>query len=234
METNIKNLIIIGISETAQRIYTFVERYKLYNVIGFAADKQYIKESSYCGKPVYAIEDLPNHMDVKNDYIFVATLWNHLNADRRHLYERMKEYELYNFASIISPLASIRGRIGENCWVCDYVVTQEDSQIGDNVFIMDCAIIGHKTSVHNHTFVTIKATICGACDIGEQTYIGANSLIFDGTKIGEKCLIGAGTCVKRNVPPYTRIKILTETSQEIKTYSDKEIEEKWCSTKNIR
>lgn len=115
MDTNIKNLIIIGISETAWRIYMFVERYKLYNVIGFAADKQYIKESSYCGKPVYAIEDLPNHIDVKNDYIFVAILWNHLNADRRRLYEKMKSYNLYKFATLISPLASVWG--GERMWV---------------------------------------------------------------------------------------------------------------------
>jgi len=104
-----KNLIIVGVSETAWRIFVFVEKYKLFNVIGFAADKQYIKEDTYCGKPVYAIEDLHNHMNVKEDFIFVAVLWNHLNADRRRLYERMKSFNLYKFASLVSPLASVWG-----------------------------------------------------------------------------------------------------------------------------
>ena len=229
-----KNLIIIGISETAWRAFVFVERYKLFNIIGFAADKQYIKEDTYYGKPVYAIEDLPNHMNVKEDYIFVAVLWNHLNADRRNLYERMKSYNIYKFASLVSPLASVFGIIGENCWIRDFVVIQEDVHIGNNVFIKDCVIIGHRTIVKDHCFCGIKSTVCGSCIIGEQTYVGANALIFDCTTIGDKCLIGAGTNIKRDVPAYTRVKVLTELSQETRTYAPDEIEGKWVSDKNVR
>ncbi len=39
------NLVIIGISDTADRIIRFVNRYCLFNVIGCAVDKLYIPEN---------------------------------------------------------------------------------------------------------------------------------------------------------------------------------------------
>lgn len=229
-----KNLVIVGIAETAWRVYQFVNRHNLFNVIGFAADKQYIKAPTYCGKPIFDIENLHNHINVHEDYIFVAIFWNHVNADRRGLYERMKSYNMYKFASLISPLASVRGSFGENCWINDFVVIQEAATIDDNVYVMDSALIGHKSTVHSHSFIAIKSTISGACSIGEQTFIGTSALIFDRTKIGDKCIVGGGTIVKRNVPSYTRVKVLTEQTHEIKTFSSEEIEEKLCCNKNVR
>lgn len=45
---------------------------------------------------------------------------------------------------------------------------------------------------------------------------------------------GGGVIIKRNIPPFTRVKILTEHSQEIKSYEESEIENKWISTLNAR
>ncbi len=39
-----KNLVIVGISDTADRIARFVERYSLYNIIGCTVNKEYIPE----------------------------------------------------------------------------------------------------------------------------------------------------------------------------------------------
>ena len=230
------NLVIIGISETAWRIFTFVKRYNLYKVVGFAADKQYIDQDNptYCGLPVYDIEELPNHIDVTRDYVFVAILWNHLNADRRRLYEKIKSKNIYKFASLVSPLASVWGTIGENCWVRDFVVIQEGAVIGNNVYIMDCALVAHNTFIQDHAFCAVGATICGSCVIGEQSYIGARATVFDGTMVGKKCLVGGGTIIKRNIPSFTRVKILTDSSQEQNLYDANEIENKWVSTRNVR
>lgn len=230
------NLVIIGISETAGRAFSFVQRHGLFNVIGFAADRQYVNpmNPTYCGLPVYALDELHKHIDVNNDYVFVAILWNHLNADRRRLFEKIYNQHIYKFASLVSPLASVRGQIRVNCWVSDFVAIQEDVTIGNNVYLMDSAIVGHLTQIQDHAFCSVGSTICGACVIGEQSYIGARATIFDGTHIGKKCLVGGGVIIKRNIPPFTRVKILTEHSQEIKSYEESEIENKWISTLNAR
>ena len=42
-----KNLIIIGTSTTAISIYDIVNTYKLFNIIGFAVDKEYKKSEFF-------------------------------------------------------------------------------------------------------------------------------------------------------------------------------------------
>lgn len=41
------NLVIIGISDTADRIIRYINRYHLFNVIGCAVDKAYLPENEY-------------------------------------------------------------------------------------------------------------------------------------------------------------------------------------------
>ena len=85
-----KNLIIIGISSTAEHVYHFVREYNLYNIVGFAVNEKYKKQDSFLGKPLYTIENLENIIDKRTDLLFVAMLWNRLNADRRQIYESLK------------------------------------------------------------------------------------------------------------------------------------------------
>lgn len=168
----LKNLVIFGISETAERVKLFVERYKLFNVIGFTVDGKYIKEQSYLGKPVWALEELDQHIDRNRGLLFVAILWDRLNRTRRDIYERLKAMG-YNFATIISPLASVRSKsVGGNCWFMDFVVAQEASTIGDNVFLADYAKIGHLTRLKNHCFISVGATVLGGKNWRTNLYWG--------------------------------------------------------------
>lgn len=233
-----KNLVIVGISDTADRICLFVERYKLFNIIGCTVNEEYMPESGYAtvggvNRKVFPLEKLEEYIDKDNDYLFVAILWNRLNADRRHMYERVKSMG-YKLANIVSPHARVRGELqGDNCWICDDVIVQEHVKLGSNIFIMDNAIVGHLSVIENHSFIGIKATVCGAVHIGEQSYIGANSTIFDEVKIGKKCLIGGATIVKRNVPDCSVVKVPNNT-MIIKQYPEDVIESKWQAHHNIR
>ena len=190
-----KNLVIVGISDTADRIARFVERYSLYNIIGCTVNKEYVPEGGMAevggvNRKVFPLEELDKFIDKENDLLFVAVLWNRLNADRRYLYEKVKSMG-YHFANIISPNAQVRGELlGDNCWICDGVIVQEHVKFGNDIFVMDNAMVGHWTMVSDHVFIAIRATVCGAVDIGEQCYIGANATVFDEVKIGKKCLIG--------------------------------------------
>lgn len=233
-----KNLVIVGISDTADRIARFVERYSLYNIIGCTVNKEYVPESGMAevggqNRKVFPLEELDKFIDKENDLLFVAVLWNRLNADRRYLYEKVKSMG-YHLANIISPNAQVRGELlGDNCWICDGVIVQEHVKFGNDIFVMDNAMVGHWTMVSDHVFIAIRATVCGAVDIGEQCYIGANATVFDEVHIGKKCLIGGATVVKRSVPDFSVVKIPSDT-MIIKQYPEDVIESKWMAHHNVR
>ena len=222
-----RDLCVIGINETADRITQFVERYNLFNIIGYAVDKKYITEDEFHGKPVLAIEDLNDAIDKNTCQLYVALFWNHLNGDRRRLYERLKQ-ENWQFAQIISPLASVRGCIGDNCWVMDYVVIQEGAVVGNNVIIADFCFVGNGAKVDDHCFLGARATIMGSVSVGKQTFIGINATVFDVVHIGNKCLVGASTIQKNDMPDFSVSKILTD-NVVIKNYSEEEMESKWVA-----
>lgn len=127
-----------------------------------------------------------------------------------------------------SPLASIRGKIGDNCWLMDYSVTQDGSTIGNNVFVADFAFVGNGTKVDNHCFLGPRCTILGSAYIGEQSFVGGGATIFDVVKVGEKCLVGACVILKYDLPKYSVCKVATECNA-IKHYSEEEIEAKWIA-----
>ena len=90
LQSGKRDLCIIGINGTADRVSQFIERYNLFNIIGYAVDKKYITNNEFHGKPVWAIEELDHYIDRNNSLLYVALFWNHLNGDRRRLYERLK------------------------------------------------------------------------------------------------------------------------------------------------
>lgn len=220
-----KNLIIVGLSTTAEHLYEFVKEYDLFNVLGFAVDKDYLTTKEYLGLPVYAIEDLSAIMDKENDFLFVAMLWNKLNSDRRKIYERLKS-QGYKFANVVSPTAKIRGELlGDNCWFHDYTIVQYGAKIGANVMMMAFSLIGAHVNLGSHCFLGTKATVAGGCKVGDQSFIGINSTVFDDRIVGEKCIVGACSVVKRDLPDCS----ICKTSLEnviVKTYEKDIIESK--------
>lgn len=209
----------------------FIRHYNLYNIIGYSVNQKYCSSSEYNGLPLWPLEELDLYIDKEKTLVFVAIFWNRLNADRRLLFEKVRDAG-FKFANLISPSASIYGNIGINCWIRDSVVIHEDVEIGDNVYIADFALIGHLTRVQDHCFIAVRSSILGGCILGEQCFIGACSTIFDTTSIGKKCVIGACTAIKRNVPDYCVCKI--QDNIAIKQYTDEIIETKWLAHHNIR
>ena len=227
-----EKLIIVGVGATACRIYRFVKMYDLYDVIGFAVDKKYIKENVFMNLPVYELENIQEIANQNKALLFVSIFWNNLNKDRRMLYERLKSKGL-KFANIISPTAIIRGEIkGDNCWINDYVIIQSDAVVESDVFIMDTAFIGNEARIGNHTFIA-SAKIGGGAIIGEQCFVGINAVVFDDTIVGNRCIVGACVALKRNIPDNTVCKISGDNII-LKEYSDDIIESKLRANHNVR
>lgn len=228
-----KKLIIVGTSKTAHHVYEFVNMYKLYEVVGFAVNEKYKTESSFMGLPVYSLERLTEEFGSSDYNVFIAVLWNHLNRDRKELYNYCKS-QGYRMANLISPHAVLRSNLkGDNCWIHDFVVVQNNAIIEENVEIMAFTLIGANTHVGAHCFFGARSLLGGGGSIGEQCFIGINSTIFDDTTIGNKCIIGACTAVKRNLPNFSRY-VTSSDNITIKQYAETEIEEKLVFAKNKR
>ena len=230
---NKQRLIIIGTSSTAEHLFSFVKAHDLFDVRGFAVNRQYIKSDSFMGLPVYELESLKSHEGEIFDCVFVAMLWNALNSERRRVYEQVREMGL-ECTNIISPKASVYGNLsGTNIWVHDYAVIQNDAVIHDDVMIMAHCMVGSRSSVGAHCFMGTKSTIAGGCTVGEQSFIGINSTVFDDTHVGNKCIVGACSAVKRNLPDYHSCKTRLE-SMQVKAYSPDVIESKLLFRENVR
>ena len=228
-----ENLVIVGLSTNARHLYEFVKYHDLFNIIGFAVNKEYMDKDEFYGLPVYALEELGSALAGTPFKVFVAVMWNRLNSDRKKIFQFCKAMG-YQMANIVSPLSSIRGTLnGENIWVHDYVVIQNDTIVGSDVLIMAQSLIGANCHIAPHCFFAAKSLLGGGSTVGDQSFIGLSSIIFDDTRIGKKCIVGACTAVKRNMPDYSKY-VTSSDNIVIKQYTEDEIEDKLVFSKNKR
>ena len=226
-----KKLVIIGISFAAKQIYRLVTFHNLYEVVGFAVNKDYLTSDSFLGLPVYDMECL--NEKVNGEFgVFVAIQWGHLNADRKRAFDHCCSLG-YQLVNIISPTAIVRSEIiGRNCLIDDFVVVKNDVVIEDDVCIKANAIIADYTHIESHAYIGLHAVVAGGVIIGEQSFVGINASVLDTTKIGKKCIVSSGSIVKRNMPDFSRW--VNDSNITIKQYSEEEVEEKLVPSKNIR
>lgn len=227
-----ENLIIIGLSTTARHAYSFVTYHKLFNVIGFAVNDEYKTTDSFDGLPVYSLENLKED-NLGEFSVFIAMLWNRLNGDRQRVYDYCKSHG-FKLANLISPLAVLRSPLkGDNCWIHDFVVIQNNSEIDADVSIMSGSLIGANTTVGAHCFFGAQSVLGGGSSVGERSFIGIKATVFDGTIVGKKCIIGACAAVKRNMPDFSKWSTPSDNIV-IKQYTENDIEEKLMFSKNKR
>lgn len=203
-----KKLIIIGLGETAELAFHYFTEDSEFDVVAFAADKEYTKEDTFLGMPVCDIDTLTETYNVENYQAFVAVSSTKLNYVRKNLYLRVKQMG-YPCASYISSEAYVGhgAKIGENCFVMEHNVIQPFVTIGNNVVLWSGNHIGHRTIVHDHCFISSHVVISGFCEIGENSFLGVNTSVADKVKIGEDCLIGIGCIIAKDVAPNSIMKM---------------------------
>lgn len=228
-----EKLVIVGVSTTAIQVFDFIKFYDLYEVIGFAVNSAYKKDVEFQGLPVYALETLREDCHDCDYKLFVAVQWNHLNRDRRALYEYCKTHG-FEMANVISPTAIVRCPIDkDNLYIDDNVVIMNGVELGNDCYFKASSICGPNVKIGDHCFFGVKSMIGGGSIIGEQSFIGLNATVFDCTIIGRKCLIGACAVVKRNMPDFSKC-ATSSANIVIKQYEEDEIEEKLVASKNVR
>lgn len=221
-----EKLIIVGIGDLAKDVSFFVNRYKLFQIVGYSVNKQYLTNEQFMDCPVYPLENLEAYVDKNEVKIFVAISWfNYLNRDRKNAFLYLKD-KGFSFANLISPKADVlTDDIGEGNWICDYAYLDFSSKIGSNCILRNHTYLAHYASLGDHVAVIAKASIGGGAVVKNQSYIGMCAVVFNNVVVGEKCLVGGATIVKRSLPNYSRIK-LSDSTMEITQFSESEIEYK--------
>ena len=188
-----KPLIIFGAGDIAQLAHYYFTTDSDYDVVAFSVDAAYVTQSSFCGLPLRAFEELITHYAPEEFELFVALSYSKLNALRKEKYLAGKAMG-YGFASYISSRATVLndGRIGENCFILEDNTIQPFVTLGNNVTLWSGNHIGHHSTIRDHSFVASHVVVSGGVEIGEQCFIGVNATLRDHIKIGDRCVIGAG------------------------------------------
>lgn len=197
-----RRLVIFGAGDIAELAHYYFKTDSDYEVVAFTVDASYVRETSFCGLPLVAFEDVARHYPPESHDFFVALSYSKLNAVRKEKFLSAKE-KGYRLASYISSRATLLndGQVGENCFVLENNTVQPFVKLGNNVTLWSGNHIGHHSVIHDHTFIASHVVISGGVEIGEQCFVGVNATLRDHIKIGEKCVLGAGALLLADAAP---------------------------------
>ncbi|MBX9911232.1 MAG: acetyltransferase [Beijerinckiaceae bacterium] len=189
-----RRLVIFGTRQIAEVIAYFFDHDSDYDVVAFTADRDYISDEKFNGRPVIPFEDLSTIYSPEDTALFVAVGYQKLNAIRR---EKMAAARRAGFelASYVSSKASTWQdlKLGANSVVMEANVIQPFVRIGAGVILWSGNHIGHHSVIGDYNFIASHVVVSGNVVIGESCFVGVNSTIRDGVRVGNRCIIGAGS-----------------------------------------
>lgn len=199
MDGTKEKLVIIGSGETAELAYDYFTRDTEYEVVGFSAEKVYIKNETLFGLPVVPFELIEDYFHPHLYSAFVAVSYTLLNRLRSRLFEETKK-KGYHLCTYVSPKANVGSNVelGKNCFILENVTLQRGVKIGDCVTIWTGSTVGHRSTVGDFCFLAMHVAISGFCDIGAYSFLGVNSCMSDNLKVAHDCVIGAGSVLISN------------------------------------
>jgi len=197
-----RDLVIIGNGQMAEFFCSQFTQWTSYRVVGFAADRAFIKAETLLGLPVVPLEEVESHFPPGSAHAFVSIGPVKNNAIRSAKFDEVQARG-YCFANLISPHAVISrdATIGGNVCVGHMSVVSSLCKIDDNVYIGPTCVVGHHGQVHRHAFLAGHTILAGSVVIGERAFIGVGATVRDNVIVGAGSVIGAGATILGDVEP---------------------------------
>lgn len=194
-------LVVFGAGDIAEIAHFYFTHDSDYGVVAFTVDRDYVKETSFCGLPVIPFDELARAYPPSAADMFVALSYAKVNAVRRDRYLAGKALG-YRFATYLSSRATVWPgfEAGENCFVLEDNTLQPFATVGHNVTLWSGNHIGHHSRIGNNCFVSSHVVISGGVQVGDNSFLGVNATIRDHVRIGESAVISAGALVTADVP----------------------------------
>ena len=195
--SNKKPLIIFGLGQIAEMAWHSFTHDSEYEVVAFAADRDYLgEESSKFGVPVVPFDSLAAQFPPESHKMFVAMAYGKVNQQRAQTVARVVEAG-YTCANYVSSKALVAGEIApdSNCFILELNNIQPFAKIGRNVWLWSGNHVGHHAQIEDNCFIASHVVISGAVKVGTFTFIGVNATIRDNVAIGASNVIGAGALI---------------------------------------
>jgi sugar O-acyltransferase (sialic acid O-acetyltransferase NeuD family) len=189
-------LVIIGDSAFAEIAYEYFTHDSDYQVVGFAVEKAFRKQSELFGLPVIDFEDMPGQFDPREHHVFAALVYTQMNRARTRLALESKN-KGYKLASYVSSRAFLWSNveIGEHCFIFEDNTVQPFVEVGNNVVMWSGNHIGHHSVIRDNVFFSSHVVLSGYCDVGRNSFMGVNSTVSNNVTIAEDTWLGPGVVI---------------------------------------
>jgi len=197
-------IVIFGDRDTAQLAHYYLSIDSEHEVVAFTVNGDYLKDSTFCGLPIVAFENVEKAYPPAEYAFFAPMTYRKMNNDRKSIYEQAKA-KGYSFISYVSSKATVfdNVQIGENCFILEDNTIQPFVKIGNNVVIWSGNHIGHHGTIKDHVFITSHVVISGHCTINNNCFIGVNASIRDFTNMGEYTFVAMTARIMENTEPFS-------------------------------
>ncbi|MBK7445726.1 MAG: acetyltransferase [Ignavibacteria bacterium] len=194
-----KKLVIAGNTSNARLARYYFDIDSDYEVAAFAVNKEYVKEDSFEGLPLTALEDIEKKYPVSEYELFIAVGYTDMNKIREKLYYYCKE-KGYTLANYISSRCSFLTQFptGDNCFILEDNTIQPYVRIGNNVVLWSGNHIGHDVKIEDHNFISSHVVISGFVTVKRNCFIGVNATLRDAITIAPETLIAAGAIIMKD------------------------------------
>lgn len=198
-----KKLLIIGSSSNSKLARFYFDRDTEYEVIAYAIQRDYIKDDTFDGLPVLALEEIHKSHPASKFSAFVAVGYSEMNALREKLYNLIKE-KGYILPNYISPRCNYLTSepMGDNNLILEDNTIQPMVKIGSNNVFWSGNHIGHDVQIGNHNFISSHVVISGFTHIHNNCFLGVNSTFRDAIHIHNFSLVAAGAVIMENTEEY--------------------------------
>lgn len=188
-------IVVYGTGILGELACHYFETDSPHEVAGFSVDADYIKESTFCDRPVVAFEEITKHFPAEKFGLFVAVGYTGLNSVRQERINVAKTLGYTCVSYVSSRATNLCVEIGENCFVLENSVLQPFSRIGDGAIFWPGTVISHHSVIGDFCYFSPNTTIAGGANIGARLFAGAGSVVRDGAKIPADVVLGMGAVV---------------------------------------
>lgn len=194
------DIVIFGAGQVAEVAKAYLDRYGEDRVVGFTADRDYVRAERLQGLPVAPWDELERHFPPQQVRMLGPLSYQRLNDFRRDRHIEGKRRG-YRFASFIHPGSHVEAEsIGENCFILENNVIQPFARIGDGVIMWSASHVGHHATVGDYCYLSSHVGIGSGAQIGAGSFLAGKVGVDGGVKIGAACFIGPAAIILKDLP----------------------------------
>lgn len=196
-------VVVIGLTQFSKWVFESIEQDGKAEVVAFSVEKAYYSEQMFLGVPVYPIEELGLHFDMKDVQLLVTIGYSKMNQIRERICKSVSEkgwrhYTYVSSQAVVDSTAIIEA--GSIVMPCAYIGPYV--HIGKSTIVNVCAVLSHEIEVGDYCFIAPHAVFGGNSTLGNNCFIGLNATIMNGVKVAGFNLIGASAYVPKNTMEY--------------------------------